>query len=263
MTARFAQLTVRPDDAPAPHGSTPPATTPSTQPAKGAPVTITVTPDGRLMISSPDTAALNRLEDLIEEISPPERRFKVFHLNYVNAYSMYLTLSEYFEEDLRGEKDIIRDYWGDFEGLMDKTSGTGLGRRRKLMITWDTASNTILVANASPQQLWEVQQLIHEYDVPTRTDSIKSRHTAAIKIRYSKASVIAKALKDVYRDLLSSRDREFQSGDKKEKAASQERVTIFRYGGVNSSDEGDKKPTPVKLGFEGRCRSASTISPTC
>jgi hypothetical protein len=214
-------------------------------------VTITVTADGRLMLSSPDTAALDRLEELIQEIAPPEKRFKVFHLSYVTAYSMYLTLYDYFEEEIKGEQDIVRDYWGDAVAMTDKPSGTGLGRRKKLMITWDTASNTILAANASPRQLWEIQELVREYDRPAPADSIKSRRTAAIKIRYSKASTIATALKDVYRDLLSSRDREFQSGDKKEQAANQERVTVIRYGGMDSGDGGQKRPTPVKLGFEG------------
>jgi len=207
---------------------------------------------GKRRISSSDTAALDRLEDLIGQISPPEKRFKVFRLNDVTAYSMYLTLIDYFEEELKGEQDIVRDYWGDPVATVDKPSGTGLGRRKKLMITWDTASNTILAANASPRQLWEIGELVKEYDQPAPADSIKSRRTAAIKIRYSKASTIATALKDVYRDLLSSRDREFQSGDKKENAANQERVTVIRYGGLDSgSDGGDKRPTPVKLGFEG------------
>jgi hypothetical protein len=165
---------------------------------------------------------------------------------------MYLTLYDYFEPEIKGEQDVLRDYWGDPVGMVNKPVGSGLGRRKKLMITWDTASNTNLAANASPQQLWEIEELIKEYDKPAPSDSMKSRTTAAIKIRYSKASVIATALKDVYRDLLSSRDREFQSGDKKEQAANQERVTVIRYGGIGGNEgEGGKRPTPVKLGFEG------------
>ena len=42
------------------------------------PVTITVTEDGRLMLSSADPLALDRMEELIEQLSPPEKRFKVY-----------------------------------------------------------------------------------------------------------------------------------------------------------------------------------------
>ena len=147
------------------------------------------------MLSSTDTAALDRLEDLIQEIAPPEKRFKVFHLDYVTAYNMYLTLYDYFEEEIKGDQEVLRDYWGDPIGMQDKPSGSGLGRRKKLMITWDTASNTVLAANASPRQLWEIEELIKEYDRPAPADSIKSRRTAAIKIHYSKAATIAAALK--------------------------------------------------------------------
>lgn len=245
-TARFAQLDV-PNEK-----SDEPSATPRVGASAAPPVTVSVTSDGRLMLSSTDTAALDRLEELIEQIAPPEKRFKVFHLDYVTAYSMYLTLYDYFEEEIEGEQDVLRDYWGDPIGTVDKPMGSGLGRRKKLMITWDTASNTILAANANPRQLWEIKELIKEYDKPAPSDSIKSRRTAAIKIRYSRASVIAAALKDVYRDLLSSRDREFQSGDKKQEAANQERTTIIRYGGFGSDEgSGNKRPTPVKLGFEG------------
>lgn len=252
MTTRFAQLTVA-DETPAPaaESSRPADASPPTSSA-APPVTISVTADGRLMLNSSDTAALDRLEELIEQIAPPEKRFKVYHLDYVTAYNMYLTLYDYFESEIKGDQDVLRDYWGDPVATVSKPSGSGLARRKNLMITWDTASNTVLVANASPRQLWEVEQLIAEYDKPAPADSIKSRRTAAIKIQYSKASTIAAALKDVYRDLLSSRDREFQSGDKKEEAANSERTTIIRYGGFGGDDSGgDKRPTPVKLGFEG------------
>jgi len=94
------------------------------------------------------------------------------------------------------------------------------------------------------------KQLIAEYDQPAPADSVKTRRTAAIKIRYSKASTIATALKDVYRDLLSSRDREFDKGDKRQQSAQQERVTVIEYG-QPSSDGSSKRPSPVKIGFEG------------
>jgi len=215
------------------------------------PVTITVTEDGRLMISSPDLAALDQLEELIGELAPPDKRFKVFRLEYTTALNMFWNLTDFFKEELEEDTSgYIRDWWGFRVPAGSKDTATGLAKRRKLQIIYDTPSNTILVANASPSQLREIEQLIAEYDRPAPADSIKTRRTAAIKIHYSKASTIATALKDVYRDLLSSRDREFDSGDKRAQSANQERVTVIRYGD-SGSEEGNKRPSPVKVGFEG------------
>ena len=105
-----------------------------------------------------------------------------------------------------------------------------------------------------------IEQLIAEYDQPAPADSVKTRRTVPIKIKYSKATTIANALKDVYRDLLSSRDREFDTGDKKAEGANQERVTVIRYGEGGDGDGGNKRPTPVKVGFEGALFSRGTAA---
>lgn len=223
--------------------------------AKAAePITITVTEDGQLMLSSKDTAALDRLEELIEKLSPPEKRFKVYRLQYISALNMKWNLEDLFKEELKTETGgMTRDWYG-FpiqRGSQEKGS-TGLAKRRKLMITWDTPSNSILVANASPSQLTEIEQLIEEYDRPAPADSVKTRKTVTVKIRYSKAKVIAEALKEVYRDLLSSRDKEFDKGNQKERGTTTERVTMIRYGnGDSSENSSSQRPSPVKVGFEG------------
>jgi type II secretory pathway component GspD/PulD (secretin) len=219
--------------------------------AKPAPVTITITEDGRLMLSSEDPVALDRMEELIEQLSPPEQRFKVYPLEHITAYSMYLNLKDLFQEELEGENggdDFSSFFWGFPPRNRDKQA-TGLSKRRKLMITWDTGSNTILVANASPTQLREIEALIKEYDKPAPADSVRTRRTALIKVKYSKASEIAEALKEVYRDLLSSKDKEFDQGDQQRRGSTQERVTVIRYG--DGSGNGSKRPSPVKVGFEG------------
>ncbi|HVT27381.1 MAG TPA: secretin N-terminal domain-containing protein, partial [Lacipirellulaceae bacterium] len=216
-----------------------------------ASVTITVTPDGRIMLSSPDTAALDRLENLIEQLSPPQRRFKVYHIKYVSAFDIYLDLKNYFKEELEGESSgYTRDWYGFMipKGKEDNT--TGLGKRRKLMLDYDPPSNSVIVANASASQLAEVEQLIAEFDQPPRSDSVEKRTTKAIKIVYSRPTVIAAAVKEVYRDLLSSRDKEFDRGDQKDKRGNTERVTVINYGG-SGGDESDDRSSSVKLGFDG------------
>jgi len=203
------------------------------------------------MLSSSDPVALDRMEELIEQLSPPEQRFKVYPLEHITAYSMYLNLKDLFREELEGEDggDDFSDFFWGFRPRSGDKKATGLSKRRKLMITWDTGSNTILVANASPTQLREIEALIKEYDKAAPADSVRTRRTALIKIKYSKASEIAEALKEVYRDLLSSKDKEFDQGEQQRRGSSQERVTVIRYG--DGSGSGSKRPSPVKVGFEG------------
>ena len=214
---------------------------------------VTVTPDGRLVIASQDSAALDRLEDLVDEIAPPASRFKMFRLDYAKAVDVYYNLKEYFEEELKGEGGQVLDWWGYVQDTGPKDEGMRLSKRHTLRLIWDPPSNSILVANASPSQLYEIEQLIKEYDQPASADSTKTRSTGVIKIRYSRASKIAAAIKDVYRDLLSSKDKEFDKGERKEQGSTRESVTVIRYnsGGGEGGEGGPKKTAPLKVGFEG------------
>ena len=122
-----------------------------------------------------------------------------------------------------------------------KDEAVRLSKRRKLRIIYDPPTNSILVANASTSQLQEIEQLIKEYDQPASADSTKMRRNGVIKVRYSRASTIATAIKDVYRDLLSSRDKEFDSKDKKQQGSNRESITVIRYGAGPDSGDGPKK----------------------
>jgi hypothetical protein len=267
IAARFVELAAavnapdaaaKADDA-APAPAAPPANQPAppiaqpSQQQQPAPVTVTVTPDGRLMLSSSDPAALDRLEELVERLSPPERRFKVYPLQYISALDMYLTLKNYFKEDLETDdkgSDFSDWWWGYRPRSSEDKGATGLAKRRKLLFDWDPSSNSVIVANASPSQIAEAEQLILEFDKRPRDDSVEKRTTKAIKVKYSRPTVIAAAIKEVYRDLLSSRDKEFdRGGDQKDKRASAERVTVINYGGSSGGD--DDRSSSVKLGFDG------------
>jgi hypothetical protein len=220
--------------------------------ARRPPITVTLTDDGRIIVSSQDREALDRLENFVDELSPPASRFKVFRLSYAKAVDVYYNLKEYFDEELNGERGQMLDWWGMVQDTGPKDQGMRLSKRRKLQLIWDPPSNSILVANASPSQLYEIEQLIKEYDQPASADSTKTRVTRVIKVRYSRASKIATAIKDVYRDLLSSKDKEFDSNERKEQGSTRESVTVIRYGGGNTgAGDANKKSAPLKVGFEG------------
>jgi hypothetical protein len=164
---------------------------------------------------------------------------------------MYWDLKDYFADDLEEEDSGNYGYW--YRPRETKSKPSGLSKPRKLMITYDVPSNSILVSNASPSQTLEIKQLIEEFDQPPRTDSVEIRQTEAIKIRYSKASVIANAVKEVYRDLLSAKDKEFErGGDQRQQGREQQRATtVINYGPQSGSGSGDSNRSSIKAGFEG------------
>lgn len=206
-----------------------------------APINITVTPDGRVLVSSQDVAALDQIEDLLNELEPKQKEFAVFKLNNARAVDVNYNLKEYFHDELADDDEEFYSFFGDDS---EQDSAT-LGKRRKLRFIWDPDSNTILVQNASPAQLETIRKLINIYDQPMGE---VTRRTEIIQINYSKANDIAAALKEVYRDLLSSKDKEFQDqrggGDRRTRTE-----TYYRfYGG--SGGESNKK-AGVKMAFEG------------
>ena len=84
--------------------------------AKPSPVTITVTEDGRLMLSSSDPVALDRMEELIEQLSPPDSGSRSIELNIRHRVQTCIcNLKDLFREELEGEdggNDFYDWYFG-------------------------------------------------------------------------------------------------------------------------------------------------------
>jgi type II secretory pathway component GspD/PulD (secretin) len=159
-----------------------------------------------------------------------------------------INLKEYFAEELAAdEDDQFYDYFFGYGGGSSDDGAATLGKRRKLRFIWDPDTNTILVQNASPAQIQVIDELIRIYDQGVGEDSVARRRTEVIKIEYSRAADIATALKEVYRDLLSSKDKEFENeGDGDRGGGSRSVYYSFSSGSSNT-----KKTAPVKMSFEG------------
>src|SRR5262249_21684287 len=186
-----------------------------------APIRVGRGPDGKLVISSSDTQALDRLEDLLVEITPPRKDYKAFKMKYKStwAYGVALNLKDFFEE--KDKNDQRRNRWFGMPNSTDDERR--LSKRRPLKFIADSDSNSILVSGADPNQLKIIEELIALYDIPESKDSAAVRKTKLIQVNYSKARVIADAVKDVYRDLLSANDpalqnQNGQNKDQKQKA---------------------------------------------
>jgi type II secretory pathway component GspD/PulD (secretin) len=249
---RAAQQTIGSDtDSGDRFGEKPPIVQPRPgEPAAPAPIRIGRGADGRLIIASDDPAALDQFEDLVSQLAPQRKDFRVFRMKYKTtwAYGVALNLKDFFDEDDKKKQNNRGwDYWG--WGYRNDSSTDSasrrLSKRRPLKFIADTDSNSIIVTGADQQQLKIIEELIALYDLPESKDPQAARLTKVIHVKYSKSRIIADALKEVYRDLLSANDPAMQQQNQKNERTA-ERSYTYIYGGNGGGD--DKKPeTPVKF----------------
>jgi type II secretory pathway component GspD/PulD (secretin) len=210
-----------------------------------APIRIGRDPDGRMVISSTDTEALDRLEDLLVEIMPQRKDYKAFKMKHKStwAYGVALNLKEFFEEKDKNDQRRGRPWWAGSQNTDDERR---LSKRRPLKFIADSDSNSILVSGADPNQLKIIEELIALYDIPESKDSAAVRKTKIVQVNYSKARVIADAVKDVYRDLLSANDPALQNNNQNKDQKQKAPEAMYTY--IYSTGEDDKKPdTPAKF----------------
>ena len=178
-------------------------------PEARAPVKITVEPEG-IVISSSDTDAFDRLEELWSRLMPTKMTYKVFHLEHIDSVEMVLLLRDFFREQAAssGRSSV------DAETGRSSTppSRATLGKRKALSFVYDSRTNTVLVQGADEAQLEEIESLIEFYDVPEPPNSESVRRTKRVPLRYAKAKETGELVKDVYRDLLSPNDRALVNG---------------------------------------------------
>lgn len=222
---------------------------------KSIPVKVTRGPDGRLIVTSEDPRALDAVEDLMYELAPPPKDFRIFKLKHPTTYSYYVAwnLEDFFGVDEEGNSDS--DYMAGWFGYPRSSSSSSddagrLSQRRKLKFIPDEDSRTILVQGATPEQLKTIEELIDLYDQPQSQNSGDMRITRLFKIKHAQAETIATAIKDVYRDLLSSNDRALQSGPNQQGQQQQpvaERSYTYVLGG-GGGDKGKETPeAPIKF----------------
>lgn len=176
----------------------------------GAPIRIEVDSSGNLVLSSRDTAALDRLEELMLRFAPPRRSYHTFYAKHVSAVWITLNLEEFFEEEDQEDDSSGFPRW--LFGLDDpKDKGpSGLGKSAKLRFVADIDTGTIVVSNATADQLTTIEELIKLWDVPEPVNDRRVRYTKLIPLRHGRAAMIAETIKETYRDLLSGNDKAFQ-----------------------------------------------------
>ena len=210
------------------------------------PITIRRRPDGGLVIESDDTAALDILQDLMADLAPAPKEYAVFHLKHADSYWVKFNLEDFFEEEDESKgnsRNSFYDYYYGYRRQETKKNDRRLSKRKPLTFIEDEDTNTILVQGADRSQLKTIGELIELYDKPQAADSYTARQTLYYQVKYSKAKVIEQAIKEVYRDLLSSSDKEFgkQQNDKDKKPTANRIYTYIDTGGA------DDKRTAVRF----------------
>ena len=177
----------------------------------GTPIQIAFDERGNLVLSSEDTDALSRLEQLMIENAPPQRNYEVFYIKNSRPSWIELNLKDYYKDEKKdSSNDAFRWIFGIDAPSDKKNEDPQLGKKRQLKFLSDNDTNSLIVIGADDVQLRTIEELIRLWDVPEKTNKQKLRYTKLMKVEYSSPDVIVEALKEAYRDLLSTNDKTFE-----------------------------------------------------
>jgi len=167
---------------------------------------------GNLVLMGDDPEALSKLEQIMIDNAPPKRRYEVFIIKHSKPSWVKWSLEDYFKEDKKekNEKDGFYRWMFDMEPEEKKSDDPQLGKKRKLRFISDNETNSLIVVGADDAEIKTIEGLIKLWDVPEKTNKQKLRYSKLMKIEYSDAEAIVEAIKDAYRDLLSTNDKAFQ-----------------------------------------------------
>ncbi|QEF96776.1 Bacterial type II/III secretion system short domain protein [Stieleria maiorica] len=223
------------------------------------PIQIQLDEDGNLLLLGSDTKALDRLENLMLQVTPPKRPYHVFKIKHQTAGYIQLNLEEYFEdkEEEEDSDSFYRYFFYDFNDSSDD-GPKGLEKNNELRFVYDPDTNTIVVSGATSSQLRTISELIELWDVAEPVNKRRMRYTKLVNVEFGSAETIAETVKEAYRDLLSSNDKTFAKGGRgggggggapggEEKNSGRERQGSGLVDGDNGRDGGD-----VDFSFKGK-----------
>jgi type II secretory pathway component GspD/PulD (secretin) len=175
------------------------------------PIRIRLDSDGNIVLESEDLEALDRLEQMMIDRAPPSRKHVVFTIRHARPSWIKLNLEDYFKDDKKEKQNDGREmffsYIFDLEPPEKEDDSPQLGRRRKLRFISDNDTKSLVVIGADTGQQETIARLIKLWDVPPPEDKRSLRYTNIVKVEHSKAESIVEAIKDAFRDLLSSNDK--------------------------------------------------------
>ncbi|MBA2117126.1 secretin N-terminal domain-containing protein [Bremerella alba] len=189
----------------------PQASTEEKKPNADQSVVIQIDENGRMTLASENPAVLDLLEDILLEMTPPPKDYEIFKLKHAPALYVSWNLEDFFEEKEEEDTSSRTPWFLSYNQPDEKEDPRRLSQRAPIKFLPDIDTNTILVQNASAEQLVTIRELIELYDKPEPVVEETKRLNATYAVRYSRASAIAESVKEVFRDLLSSNDKSLQA----------------------------------------------------
>ncbi|GAB4149509.1 MAG: hypothetical protein Tsb009_23810 [Planctomycetaceae bacterium] len=204
---------------PQPKNSTSPVATQQKPPAsekqaKGAGVSIMVQ-DGQLVISSNDTAALNRMQTLIESLAqaiPVKTSWTVFYLRVADATEAASMLEQIFPTSsvssttsasgggLMGSLTGGLNSFGN--SLMNISGLNSLGQSPdSLRIIPDIRSNSLFVSG-SQSKIRDVERVLKILDEDKLPESLRDRTPRMIPVNYADVNDVYQSVADLYKDYM-------------------------------------------------------------
>ena len=203
----------------------PPAEKPAAEPPAAKPPIVITVEGGRLIISSEDTEALDRLERLLRQLArttAPKTRWTVFYLKNSDATEAAAVLEQMLPV-----------------GSSSSTAVPGAGT---LQIVPEARSNALFVTGP-PELVRDVEQLLKLLDADELPGQFRDRVPRTIPVRYADVNQVAAILRDVYQDYLQDTTRQESS----------RRSFFFRSFGSNnnsSSRSGSNRRVRMTLGVD-------------
>lgn len=211
-----------------------------------APVKIAITPDGKLIVTSSDPEALAAMEDLVAQLVAPRRTFRVFRLKYATPSWVTLNLKDFFKADEETKSTMeYSPYFGMMPSEKKVKGNRTLSKRRQPQFISDNFTSTILVRDADAKQLQTIEELIAIYDVPEPSDTRSMRVTTIFRLENARATSVAAAIKDVFRDLLSSNDKALEKDDKGQQRQGSGGLVTFLPG--TGAKDGADEEEPIRF----------------
>ena len=213
-----------------------------------SPIKFSVTPDGKLIASSRDIMALAELEALMTQVAAPRRSYKLYRLKYATPSWVTLNLKDFFKPEEQTKSGFeYNPYYGMMPSQKKTKGNHSLSKRRQPQFISDNFTSTILVRDADAKQLQTIEDLIGIYDVQEPSDSGSMRVTTIFRLKHAKAALVAAAVKDVFRDLLSSNDKALEADDKgPRQSGGGGLVTFLPPGPTKEGSEGEEEPIRFK-----------------
>lgn len=178
-----------------------------------SPIGITVMGND-LIITSADEKALDRLEEMISQLSaalPNRTRWTVFYLRSADATEAAQLLERLFpQSSVAASTSSSEGFMGSFtgglssfgRGMMNATGlDSTLAGGQPLKIITDIRSNALFVTGPS-DQVGEIEQVLQLIDASELPESLRTRVPRSIPVEYSSVTEVAKIVREVYKDAL-------------------------------------------------------------